>query len=126
MSGPKLRQLEKEQMRKQRMNKLFRHRENYLNNLTKQVKNGKKSAALYRKVLMKQSKTPEICSCCMRKLYDYMNKLTPYRREIIFQKHMNEHAYYFKESEFVCTLCWNCLRKGNIPKNCQKLKFQII
>lgn len=116
VSGPKLRQLEKEEKRKQRMNNLLRYRENYRNNLLKKIRQGNKSAVLYHKVLIKQSKTPEICTCCMRKLYDCINKLTAYKKEIILQKHISEHAYHLKESEFLCDSCWNCLRKGNISK----------
>lgn len=42
VSGPKLRQLEKEAKRKKRLNNLLRYRENYLNNTLKQAKSGNK------------------------------------------------------------------------------------
>ncbi|CAH2223827.1 jg4993 [Pararge aegeria aegeria] len=118
VSGPKLRQIEKEKKQKERMNEFLKYNENFSSKLAYQVKNGKekKSAKLYQTVLAKQCQNPEICTCCLRKLYNSINKITDYKKLIVLQRNMVDCAYNFKQSEFLCDSCWNSLRIGNKPK----------
>lgn len=118
VSVPKLRQIEKEEKRKIRMNDLLKYNEVFSANLARAAKvvELKKSAKLYQSVLTKLRQVPETCTCCVRKLYYCIKKLTDNKRVIISNQNMDKHAYYFKESEFLCDQCWDSLRKGDIPK----------
>ncbi|XP_057335407.1 uncharacterized protein LOC130674157 [Microplitis mediator] len=125
-SDPRKRQLEKEIERRKRRNELNNYFNTYSTQLTKKAKQGNKTAQLYKKVITKQHQTPTICTCCMRKLYDGITKLTNYKRTLITEKAMDKHSYYFKESEFLCDYCWNYLRRSNISKIAATKNFYFI